>query len=61
MMPEHLVKPLPDAPAWEVVDGSGRVVYRGHDLGLADEIYLASPGAHLLEVPGPAGAGEVSR
>jgi hypothetical protein len=64
MKPEHLVRPVPDGEhgpdpagvsAWEVVDASGQVVYRGRDLGLADEIYLASPGGHLRETPGPGG------
>ncbi|MGL5910626.1 MAG: hypothetical protein ACRCZP_11535 [Phycicoccus sp.] len=42
---------------WEVDDARGVCVYRGPDLALADDLYGAIPGAHLLHVAhGPAAA-----
>jgi hypothetical protein len=45
-----LPRPRPAAapPTYEVDDGAGRCLYRGHDLGLADEICGSAPGLHLL-------------
>jgi hypothetical protein len=41
------VRPGAGAATYEVQDDAGRCLYRGHDLGLADEICGSAPGLHL--------------
>jgi hypothetical protein len=41
-------RPAPAGPTYEVDDDAGHCLYRGHDLGLADEICGSAPGLHLL-------------
>jgi hypothetical protein len=43
------IRPLPVAEhTYEVDDDDGRCLYRGQDLGLADEICGSAPGLHLM-------------
>jgi hypothetical protein len=42
-------RPVPEH-TYEVDDDDGHCLYRGHDLGLADEICGSAPGLHLLVV-----------